>query len=286
VAPEFGEQALHSPSRENAPGRQQNNQKTSRLWRKFHCRNKVIRGLRADRPGSAAAGREAAFPDLVLLESALKRGYPGLFPSTLRLFRAIRGLHRVTSNSSGRFLILSGSSLTGNARFQVLPRRLRAPNCQDAALSRRHEAIARTLMPDPPKSSFHRAQSMPVRGAPKSAPGDSQHRIAFWNLIRVTGSVIRRERKDGIYGKCRKNAPYQRRARKKDNPDRYQNTHQVSPQPMIDYKPLFQATLVGHDHFVIKPLGFSTGMHHVFLVTEHNRANTGQAGSNLNNPCL
>jgi hypothetical protein len=88
------------------------------------------------------------------------------------------------------------------------------------------------------------------------------------------------------YGKCRKNAPYQRRARKKDNPDRYQNTHQVSPQPMIDYKPLFQATLVGHDHFVIKPLGFSTGMHHVFLVTEHNRANTGQAGSNLNNPCL
>lgn len=56
-------------------------------------------------------------------------------------------------------------------------------------------AIARTLMPDPPKSSFHRAQSMPVRGAPKPAPGDSQHRIAFWNLIRVTGSVIRHERR-------------------------------------------------------------------------------------------
>ena len=136
MAPEFGEQALHSPSRENALGRQQNNQKTSRLWRKFHCRNKVIRCPRADRPGSAAAAREAAFPDLVLLESALKRGYPGLFPSTRRLFRAIRGLHRVTSNSSGRFLILSGSSLTGNARFQALPRRLQAPNCQDAALSR------------------------------------------------------------------------------------------------------------------------------------------------------
>lgn len=55
--------------------------------------------------------------------------------------------------------------------------------------------IARALMPDPRKSSFHRAHSMPVRGAPKSAPSDSQHRITFWNLIRVSGSVIRRERK-------------------------------------------------------------------------------------------
>jgi hypothetical protein len=88
--------------------------------------------------------------------------------------RVIPGWQRADSSSASA---TAGSQLPGCCL--VPPRR----------------AIARTLMPDPPKSSFHRAHSMPVRGAPKPAASDSQHRIAFWNLIQVTGSVIRRKRR-------------------------------------------------------------------------------------------
>jgi hypothetical protein len=68
VAPEFGEQALHSPSRENAPGRQQNSQKSSRLRIKFTAETRCFAACvqtggvrprnRVSRPGLDRIGPE------------------------------------------------------------------------------------------------------------------------------------------------------------------------------------------------------------------------------------
>ena len=175
MAPEFGEQPLHSPIRENAPGRQQNSQNSSRLRRKFTAETRCFVACvqtggvrprnRVSRPGLDRIGPETRQSRPVLERTAPGQSESRPVAGDCEFIWMIADFVRV--NPGCRRSRSSSRAATAGSK---------PPACRTVSPI---EGDARASRPEATKRRLHRGHPKPVGGARKPPAGHSQRRIGF-----------------------------------------------------------------------------------------------------------